>query len=66
MLSMKYLIGHVLKLNYLVFFIKLLTNKDDVVYDPFSGRGTSVIEAALLERNIISNDVNPLSKILEY
>jgi len=35
-----------------------------MVYDPFSGRGTTVIEAGLLGRNIISNDVNPLSEIL--
>lgn len=46
------------------FFLELLTNEGDVVYDPFSGRGTTVIEAGLLGRNIISNDINPLSKIL--
>ncbi len=48
------------------FFIKLLTKKNDIVYDPFTGRGTTIIEAGLLERNIISNDINPLSKILCY
>lgn len=46
------------------YFIELLTKENDIVYDPFTGRGTSIIEAALLNRNIISNDVNPLSKIL--
>lgn len=46
------------------FFINLLTREGDTVYDPFSGRGTSVIEAALLGRRIIANDVNPLSEIL--
>lgn len=46
------------------FFINLLTQENDIVYDPFSGRGTTVIEAALLGRNIISNDINPLNKIL--
>ena len=46
------------------FFIKLLTTTDDFVYDPFSGRGTTIVEAALLGRNVVSNDVNPLSKIL--
>lgn len=46
------------------FFIKLLTQPGDVVYDPFSGRGTTIIEAALVGRNIVSNDLNPLSKIL--
>ena len=46
------------------FFINLLTNEKDTVYDPFSGRGTTIIEAALLGRNICSNDINPLSKVL--
>ncbi|MDP1677437.1 MAG: DNA methyltransferase [Bacteroidota bacterium] len=46
------------------FFIEWLTTKNDVVYDPFSGRGTTIIEAALLGRKIIANDINPLSKIL--
>ena len=46
------------------FFIDQLTQKGDVVYDPFSGRGTTVIEAALMGRKIISNDINPLNKIL--
>ncbi|MGB9976970.1 DNA methyltransferase [Thermovenabulum sp.] len=46
------------------FFINLLTKRGDVVYDPFSGRGTTVIEAGLNGRRIISNDVNPLSEIL--
>tara|TARA_B110001454_G_scaffold75445_1_gene72922 strand:+ start:137 stop:1351 length:1215 start_codon:yes stop_codon:yes gene_type:complete len=46
------------------FFIDLFTKPGDVVYDPFAGRGTTLIEAALLNRNIISNDVNPLSRIL--
>lgn len=46
------------------FFIERLTDKGDVVYDPFSGRGTTILEAALLGRNVIANDVNPLSKIL--
>ena len=46
------------------FFINLLTKKNDVVYDPFSGRGTTIIEAALLDRNVIANDINPLSTIL--
>ena len=46
------------------FFIKLFTNKGDTVYDPFSGRGTTVVEAALLSRQVISNDINPISKII--
>lgn len=46
------------------FFIELLTEAGDTVYDPFSGRGTTVLEAGLLGRRIISNDVSPLSEIL--
>jgi hypothetical protein len=46
------------------FFIDLLTKKGDIVYDPFSGRGTTVIEAALSGRNVIANDANPLSRII--
>jgi len=46
------------------FFIEHLSNQGDVVYDPFSGRGTTILEAALLGRNVISNDINPLSRIL--
>lgn len=46
------------------FFISKLTEKGDVVYDPFCGRGTTVIEAALLGRNAIANDISPISRIL--
>ncbi len=46
------------------FFINLFTKEGDIVYDPFAGRGTTIIESALLGRNVISNDINPLSKIL--
>ncbi len=48
------------------FFIDLLTEKGDVVYDPFSGRGTTVIEAGLRGRNVIANDINPLSRLMSY
>ena len=46
------------------FFIELLTEPGDVVYDPFGGRGTTAIEAGLLSRRAVSNDINPLSEIL--
>lgn len=46
------------------FFVNRLTLPDDVVYDPFMGRGTSVIEAALLGRSPRGCDVNPLSHVL--
>lgn len=46
------------------FFITKLTAPGDTVYDPFSGRGTTVIKAALNKRNVIANDINPISRIL--
>ena len=46
------------------YFIERLTEPGDVVYDPFSGRGTTAVEAALHGRSVIVNDVNPLSSIL--
>ena len=46
------------------FFIDLLTRKGDVVYDPFSGRGTTLIEAGLSGRDVLANDANPLSRIM--
>ena len=48
------------------FFIARLTGESDVVYDPFMGRGTTVIEAALLNRVPLGCDINPLSRILTY
>ena len=46
------------------FFIERLTQPRDVVYDPFMGRGTTLIEAALLGRVPFGCDVNPLSAVL--
>lgn len=46
------------------FFIERLTRPGDIVYDPFMGRGTTVLEAALLARVPWGCDINPLSKII--
>ncbi len=46
------------------YFIERLTEPGDLVYDPFSGRGTTAVEAALHGRRVVANDVNPLSAIL--
>ncbi len=46
------------------YFIQRYSKKGDFVYDPFAGRGTTIIEAALSGRNIIANDINPISSIL--
>jgi len=46
------------------FFIERLTRPGETVYDPFMGRGTTLLEAALLGRAPVGCDVNPLSAIL--
>jgi hypothetical protein len=46
------------------FFIERLTEPGDIVYDPFMGRGTTPVEAALLGRVPCGNDVNPLSIVM--
>ena len=46
------------------FFIERLTRPGDVVYDPFMGRGTTPMEAALLGRVPFGCDINPLSVVL--
>ncbi len=46
------------------FFIERLTRPNDVVYDPFMGRGTTPMEAALLGRRPFGADINPLGEIL--
>jgi hypothetical protein len=46
------------------FFIERLTRPGEVVYDPFMGRGTTLLEAALLGRIPFGCDCNPLSLVL--
>lgn len=46
------------------YFIERFTQKGDTVLDPFSGRGTTPVEAAAQGRNGIGNDLNPLAVAL--
>src|SRR5688500_13712381 len=46
------------------FFIDRLTQPGDIVYDPFMGRGTTLVEAAIAGRCPYGCDVNPLSAVL--
>ena len=46
------------------FFIERLTEPGEIVYDPFMGRGTTLVEAALLGRIPFGCDINPLSAFL--
>lgn len=45
------------------FFIERLTQPGDLIYDPFMGRGTTLVEAALLGRRVAGCDINPLSRV---
>ena len=48
------------------FFITRLTRRGELVHDPFMGRGTTPLEAALLGRRAVGSDLNPLSaRLLE-
>lgn len=46
------------------FFIERLTQPGDTVYDPFMGRGTTPLQAALMGRRPVGSDINPLSAML--
>lgn len=46
------------------FFIDRLTAPGNRVYDPFSGRGTTAVQAGLTGRAPAANDINPLSAML--
>jgi hypothetical protein len=46
------------------FFIGRLTTPKDAVYDPFMGRGTTPVQAALMGRRPVGNDINPLSVLM--
>src|SRR5262245_44562761 len=45
-------------------FIQWLTEPGDVVYDPFSGRGTAPLEACRMGRLGLGSDANPLAYVL--
>jgi len=46
------------------FFISRLTRVGATVFDPFMGRGTTLVQAALMNRHAFGNDINPLSVLL--
>ena len=46
------------------FFIERLTTSGEGVLDPFMGRGTTPVQAALMGRRPLATDINPLSVLL--
>ena len=46
------------------YFIDYFTDDGDLVLDPFSGRGTTILECRLANRNSIGSDLNPIALIL--
>lgn len=46
------------------YFIKYFTKKGDIVFDPFSGRGTTALEARIQDRKSIATDLNPIALAL--
>ncbi|MFA5296682.1 MAG: DNA methyltransferase [Lutibacter sp.] len=50
--------------NDLKILIEKYSNQGDIVLDPFSGYGVFSCEAFLLNRNVISNDLNPIANFL--
>lgn len=46
------------------YFIQRYSGPGDVVLDPFSGRGTTTLQAKVEGRRSISNDLNPLAFVL--
>ncbi len=46
------------------YFINYFTDEKDLVYDPFSGRGTTILESRLLNRKSFGSDLNPIALAL--
>jgi len=46
------------------YFIKYFTDEGDLVFDPFSGRGTTLLESRILNRRAIASDLNPIALAL--
>ena len=51
-------------LNVVVWLMELLSEPGDVVVDPFSGSGTTMLAGALRDRLVVAADINPLSSFL--
>lgn len=45
-------------------YIEEFTKEGEIVFDPFSGRGTTTLQAIKMKRIAISNDLSPLAYVL--
>lgn len=52
--------------NHLKHLIEKYSKEGDIILDPFSGYGVFCCEAYLLNRNIISNDLNPIANFINH
>lgn len=41
------------------FFIKVLSNENDLIYVPFVGSGTEIVAASKLNRQYLGTEINP-------
>ena len=46
------------------FFIENLTARDETVFDPMFGSGTTLVEAARLDRRVVGCDIDPLALMI--
>ena len=46
------------------YFIEYFTDRGDLVFDPFSGRGTTILESRMLGRESLGSDLNPIALAL--
>jgi DNA modification methylase len=46
------------------YFINYFSDEGDLVFDPFSGRGTTLLESRILNRKAIASDLNPIALAL--
>lgn len=46
------------------YFIRYFTDEKDIILDPFSGRGTTLLESRLLKRKALASDLNPIALAL--
>ena len=46
------------------YFIRYFTDENDLVFDPFSGRGTTILESRILKRKSLGSDLNPIALAL--